>query len=320
MSLVSLDHQRWSPVVVTTNTAPGILDHIYTAITQANDYAGVAIASPLTSVTKRQNAGVTESVDFGFATNAMSVKAQICGVNAARTPLMNSSTGGAHTYAANSLMVGLTRNAGAYQAWDHATAPWTSGSTLGLSRFYAVGSFTASKIYAYVSAESLWVYIETSTGGILGMGVGALIDPETTSTTAAETDGRLYSAITGQPGAANASNFHASDTGWMSHAASATGASFVTLTPGAATGWQTRRHSIVNASSTTTLSNANNEPAALPVFYYNPATDRFIGRLREVTQVRDSKLNLRQAPAGVDRWYYAGTSTTADTDAVGYMT
>jgi len=319
MSLVSLSHRRMAPVTVSTNTAPGILDAIYTAITQANDYAGVALPSPLTSVTKRQNAGVTESVDFGFTTNAMSVKAQICGVNAARSPLMNSSTGGAHTYASNSLMVGLTRNAGAYQAWDHATAPWTSGSTLGLSRWYAVGSFTASKIYAYISAESVWVYLENSAGGVLGMGVGALIDPETTNTTAAETDGRLYGAITSAPGLANPSTFHASDTGWMSHAASATGASFLALQPATGNGWQARRHSICNASSTTTLSNANNEPAALPIFYYNPNTDRFVGRLREVTQVRDSKLNLRQAPSGVDRWFYAGTSTTADADSVGYM-
>lgn len=321
MSLATLDHQRWSPVTVATNTAAGILDAIYTTITQTTDYAGVAIASPLTNVTKRQNAGVTESVDFGFAVNSLSCKAQICGVNAARTPLMSASTGGAHTYSSNTLMVGITRSAGAYQAWDHATAPWTSGATLGLQKWYTVASFTAAKIHAFISAETLWVYLETSAGSFLAMGVGALIDPETATTTAAETDGRLYGALTTAPATAIPSSFHNSDTNWLSYSAVAGGGvSALVLQPGTGNGWQVRRHGISNASSTTTLANAANEAAALPMFFVNPNTDRFLGRLREVTQVRDSKMGLRQAPGGTDRWYYAGSSTTADADCIGYMT
>ena len=156
MSLASLAHRKWATVTVTTSTCAGLLDHIYTAITQANDYAGVAIPSPLTSVNKRQNAGTTESIDFGFTTAGLTVKGQISGVNAARTPLMSSSTNGSHTWTANHLMAGLTKNAGAFASWDHASQPFTSGSPIGLSKFYdaSVAAAKVNSIAAIVARGS----------------------------------------------------------------------------------------------------------------------------------------------------------------------
>ena len=149
MSLAALSHQKWATVTVTTATAIGILDHIYTAITQANDYAATAIASPLTGVTKYQNAGNTEAVygAFGYG-SALTPKFLIAGVNAARTPLMAASTQGSHTYTSNVLMAGLTVSAGAFASWDHASQPFTSGRPIGLCKYFNVGALTASKIHA----------------------------------------------------------------------------------------------------------------------------------------------------------------------------
>jgi hypothetical protein len=317
MSLATLAHQRWATVTVTTSTAPGILNHIYDAITQANDYASVAIASPLTSVTKR--GGTTESVDFGFGAASLNVKGQISGVNAARTPLMSGSTNGAHTWTANFLMAGLTKNAGAYSAWDHASAPFTSGQTVGLSKFFDCGTVTASKIHALVTAETLWVFIESATGTVFGFGMGAHLDPESTGANSAESDGRLYSvAVTGTISALQ-SGMHASTlTNFLNHQNSNNQAHFLTLTPGGSTCKRTSRLMSSQASTTTTLTTPDGEPVALPLYFYDTVNDRFLGRLREVRAVRDAKINQRQDP-GTDAWYYVSGSPSADQDALGFL-
>lgn len=317
MSLTTLSHRKWATVTVTTSTCPGLLDHIYTAITQANDYAGVAIPSPLTSVTKRQNAGVTESVDFGFATAGLTVKGQISGVNAARTPLMSTSTNGSHTWTANYLMAGLTKNAGAYQAWDHATQPFTSGSPIGLCKFYDA-AVAAAKVHAYITAETVWVFIETAAGGVLGTGIGAPIDPESSSSNSAESDGRLYSVVvTGTTQMAG--TFNTATNAWLTHSASNNAVHWLTLQPGSSSCLRTSKVVSPVASTTTTMINRDSEPVALPIYCYDQGNDKFLGRLREVTVVRDAKLGQRQSPAGTDRWHYVGGSTSADVDCMGLL-
>lgn len=316
MSLASLAHRKWATVTVTTSTCAGLLDHIYTAITQANDYAGVAIPSPLT-VTKYQNAGTTEAIYGTFgAGSALTPKFLIAGVNAARTPLMSSSTNGSHTWTANHLMAGLTKNAGAFASWDHASQPFTSGSPIGLSKFYDA-SVAAAKIHALVTAESVSVFVETAAGAFLGTGIGALLDPETTSSTSAESDGRLYSVVVSGTSAIGA-GIHGGS-GLLYHNASNNGTHFLTLKAGTSSCLRTSRLSSQTPSTTTTLTNWDSEPVALPIYCYDTAGDRFIGRLREITVVRDAKMAQRQSPGGTDRWFYVGGSASADGDCLGFL-
>lgn len=317
MSLTALSHRKWATVTVTVSTCAGLLDHIYTAITQANDYAAVAIPSPLT-VTKYQNAGTTEAIYGTFgAGSALTPKFLIAGVNAARTPLMSSSTNGSHTWTANYLMAGLTKNAGAFATWDHATQPFTSGSPIGLCKFYDAG-VAAAKIHALVTAETVWVFVESATGTFFGCGIGALLDPETTSSTSAESDGRLYSVVVSGTTAIGAT-LHTLGSGFLYHAASNNSAHFLTIKAGTSSCLRTSRLSAQTAATTTTLINWDSEPVALPIYCYDTVGDRFIGRIREVTVVRDAKMTQRQAPAGVDRWHYVGGSATADQDCLGFL-
>lgn len=317
MSLTTLSHRKWATVTVTTSTCPGLLDHIYTAITQANDYAGVAIPSALT-VTKYQNAGTTEAIYGTFgAGSALTPKFLIAGVNAARTPLMSSSTNGSHTWTANYLMAGLTKNAGAFATWDHATQPFTSGSPIGLCKFFDA-SVAAAKVHAYVTAESVWVLIETATGTVFGAGIGALLDPESASSGSAESDGRLYSVVVSGT-TAIASNINTANGVFLYHSASNNAVHFLTLQPGSSSCLRTSRLHTALASTTTTLINRDSEPIALPVYCYDGTNDKFLGRLREVTVVRDAKLGQRQSPAGTDRWHYVGGSPSADQDCIGLL-
>jgi len=317
MSLTTLSHRKWATVTVTTSTCPGLLDHIYTAITQANDYAGVAIPSPLT-VTKYQNAGTTEAIYGTFgAGSALTPKFLIAGVNAARTPLMSTSTNGSHTWTANYLMAGLTKNAGAFATWDHATQPFTSGSPIGLCKFYDA-AVAAAKVHAYVTAETVWVFIETNTGTVFGTGIGALLDPESSSSNSAESDGRLYSVVvTGTT--AMAGTFNTATNAWLTHSAANNAVHWLTLQPGSSSCLRTAKIAAHSASTTTTLINRDSEPVALPLYCYDVVGDKFLGRLREVTVVRDAKLGQRQSPAGADRWHYVGGSPSADGDCIGLL-
>jgi hypothetical protein len=312
MSLTALEHRRMAVVNVVTATTAGLLDHIYTAITAANDYAGNALTSPLVGVTKYQNAGTTEAVYGSFTTGALTHKFLIAGVNAARTPLM----GGSHTYSSQMLMGGLTKNAGAFASWDHATLPFTSGQSTGLVKFFDPSSVTAIKVHAYISAETLWIFIERDTNLIFGIGLGALIDPETTSSLSAESDGRIYGVISTGTTSIN-TGLHNQTSGFLIHNASNNTPHNLFFNAGAGTLQNTSRVEINQAvSSTTTLVNADNEPFALPIFMKNATTDKMIGRLREFRVVRDSKHGLKQ---GSDTWYYVGGSTVTDVDCFGLM-
>lgn len=317
MSLTALAHRKWATVTVTTSTCPGLLDHIYTAITQANDYAGVAIPSAL-SVTKYQNAGTTEAIYGTFgAASALTPKFLIAGVNAARTPLMSASTNGSHTWTANHLMAGLTKNAGAFATWDHATQPFTSGSPIGLSKFYDA-SVAAAKIHALVTAETLWVFIESATGTFFGCGIGALLDPESTDSTDSESDERVYSVVVSGTTAIG-TGIHGGS-GLLYHGASNNATHFLTLQPGSSSCLRTQRLQPMSLSTTTTLTTRAGKPIAIPLFCYDTVNDRCLGRLREIMAVRDGKMGQRQSPAGVDRWFYVGGSASADGDCIGLLT
>lgn len=318
MSLATLHHVKMASVTVTSSTMPNILDNIYTCITAANDHNGVAVpAGTALTVTKYQNVGVTEALYGTFgAGSALTPKFLIAGVNAARTPLMG--INGSHTWTANMLMGSINKNAGAFATWDHATQPFTSGQPGGLIKFFNVASITASRVYATLTAETIDVFIESSTGTIFWFGCGARLDPESTAGNSAESDGRVYSQWSTGTTQLNAAL--GTSVGYApGHSAGDNSYHFLTFTPGAATMRRTSRLSPMNVSTTTTLTTPDGEPVALPIFCYDTVNDRFIGRMREVRHVRDAKFGQKQAPASVDAWFYVSASLTADGDALGFL-
>jgi hypothetical protein len=213
-------------------------------------------------------------------------------------------------------MAGLTKNAGAFATWDHATQPFTSGSPIGLCKFYDAAT-AAAKVHAYVTAETLWVFIETNTGTVFGCGIGALLDPESSSSNSAESDGRLYSvAVTGTT--ALGTNMNTAAT-FPAHTTSNNAVHWLTLQPGSSSCLRTARLHTQSASTTSTLINRDSEPVALPIYCIDSANDKFLGRLREITAVRDAKLGQRQSPAGTDRWHYVGGAVSSDADCIGFL-
>lgn len=318
MSLAALLHRKGAGVVPAANTPVGILDAVYTALTAANDYNGVAFPSPLTGVTKYQNGGVTEAVYGSFTTSAKTYKFLIAGVNAARTPFM----GGSHTWLANCIMSGGCISAGAFATWDHATQPFTSGGPTGLLRTLDTATTTCVKVYAVLTAETLDVYYETNAGTILGSAFGALIDPESTGGNSAESDGRVYGTMVG--GSAGAMSSVQNLSTWASgsifrYTASNGREHFIVHNVGLTTTRRATRNDQLAASTTTALASCDNEPLAFPSYVYDPVGGQCLGRLREICVVRDAKYGTRAQIAGVDKWFYVSGSTGTDQDALGLL-
>ncbi len=315
MSLVPLANQKWATVAPASSAIHHVIDAAWTCINQANDHLGVPIASPLASPQRYQLGGVTtEALHGGFAFSGKA-KWMVCGAAGARTPWMATSTGGNHTYLASCIFLGLTVDPGVYQAWDHATQPFTSGRPIGLCRMVDCAVKAVKYVHAYVNAENLTVLFETTDGMVYGGGCGGSIDPESTDPLDAESDGRRYSVWTtgtiagGITTTHNTANIQAPG----GHVSNATEAHHLALTPGTATCGKINRLTSLVASTTTTLTLLSGKPVSIPLHLYDLTNLRTAGRWREWEFVRDSMMGLRQATY----WEYIGGSLIANQDCLG---
>ena len=319
MSLAALLHRKGAGVVPAGNAGNQILDAVHTALTAANDYNGVGFPSPLVGVTRfTAGAPVTEEAIYGtFTTSAKTYKFLIAWASVAKTPLMD--TTGTHTWLAGCVMSGGTLNAGAFATWDHATAPFTSGQSSGLCRTVDTATTTIAKVYAVITAETLWVFYETSTGTILGSAFGALIDPESTGANSAESDGRIYGVWVGGSAGAMSATQHATpvQSGSVFRHTNAQGREHLLIfTPISGTVRRGSRNDARMSATTTADASPDNEPYAWPIPIYDITGGQGLGRAREVCCTRDAKYGLRAQVAGVDKWFYVSGSVVTDQDAV----
>lgn len=177
-------------------TIQDFLDAIYNALSAANDYRGTAKpASHAWTFTRRQVTGVTNAItcEFPAALGLISPVVIIGGRTTVSTP--TSPTMLAPDTALNSAcMVGINKNAGAYNSWD-AALPMTSGQWSGYYRATYGGLLLATTtiIRCYVSQETIFIQ-SIQLGGLQSwMYVGAMLQPYTNDTSVcSESDGRLY--------------------------------------------------------------------------------------------------------------------------------
>jgi len=121
------------------------------------------------------------------------------------SPDMATELGLNSAYSTNKMFVNIVKNPGAFSSWNAAN-PFTSGSAMGYVPFLGsrtvvgtgITSYTGP-LYSYLfeSKESIGVFlIETgsaaNTSYTNGFLAGALIDPQSTHLSDAESDGRLY--------------------------------------------------------------------------------------------------------------------------------
>ena len=319
MAVTALNWKKLATVTLAGSAINQMLDGIYTALGASTYYDGSARtpgSGSAWTVARYQNAGTTEAVYAVPPVGALAHKVIFGGAAGAKTPTMASPD----TWVVNCVLVGLAKNAGAYNAWDNA-APFTSGQFYGYWRL--TSQTTVVRVTVYEAEECLLVRYETSANiGNMCL-IGALWDPGSVAATAAESDGRRYGvAVTNNNGVT--SNFHEAVQAWLGHGVTVSTAHTMVAGVGAvATFTPCVRNSIVGSglSSTTFLTNAAGEALGIPIYHqYNTAApnDQFVGVLRNVYVIKNSISEaVRQTSAGVAVWYCTGYSTAAAGNCVG---
>lgn len=213
-----LPTQNWravTPVALASGTTVSTLDTLYT-IGQSGTYSDGSGRTPGTGSAwtwaRQQPLGVTEACWGVPPTNALNMGYIVAGsATAGLTPQMMS---GIDSYANNNILIAMNKNSGSpvnlVNAWNVAgpTNPFGAGQFSG----YNLGgtSTTNGTMYYWECQEAFIVQVVSAAGASYVFGGGAFIDPYSTGTGNAESDGRLYSIISTGSGRTWATTWSAS--------------------------------------------------------------------------------------------------------------
>lgn len=193
----ALTFVRCADVSPSGTTIESFQDAIYTALTAANDYRGMAKPSTHTwTITKRQVASLTQALtceppaSAGLGVTPVVIFGGRATVSSPTTPTMLAPD----TSFNASLHLGLNKNGGAYNSWD-AALPMTSGQFTGYYRamYGSTLNATTTIIRCYVSPETIFIQAIQNATTQAWVYVGAILQPYTNDTSVcAESDGRIY--------------------------------------------------------------------------------------------------------------------------------
>jgi len=320
MSLVALTHRRLATVNASALTMSAVLDAIWTAVDPAvTTYSDGSTRSFTGSTatgwtwTRVQVLGVTEALYATPPGGTMAQRVIIAGRSAAPTP--SPVMLAPETFTANTLLVGHQLGAGTFTTWN-AALPFTNSRFSGYTRLGTIVTTGATSIACcvYESQETIWIeHLYSGTTVVLAC-AGALYDPETTASAAAETDGRRYGITT--CGGGMVSNFLGSaGTGalWVHSTAGGGNAHGYIWRPGSTTIDTVARQWVsTGAATATTLTDLAGQFAGQTMFM--SASSSWAGRIRECSWGRPLLYHQRiESSPGVTTAYGIGWSTTSAT-------
>ncbi len=315
MSLTALTHRYVGVQSFGSATVAAALDALYTlgtAVTYADGSTRTPGSGNAWTWSRFQVLGVTEAVYATPPTGSLAQRVIFAGSSSAKTPTMLSPD----TWATNTGLVGIAKNAGAFNAWDNA-APFTSGEFSGYSRFWNTGAGIGNN-YLWESAESVMVAFN---GTYLAL-AGGIIDPESSDALDAESDGRRYGMFVSGSGAVADTTWHSatSNSTWLRHVATNGNAHGWAFNPGASSMLALQTLSLSRTAMTPTgLRTASlawqRVPIALRAAGAAP-NDYAVGRLREVFYFADSQTPRSLVVSGNTVGYVVAASPSADSDAM----
>jgi len=315
MSLATLHWRKLLPVAPKAATIYDILDAVYTAGTASTYYDGTARTPGAGSAwtwSRYQTGGNTEAAyasppaEYGMVQRVI-----LAGSAVARTPTMRAPD----TWVINTILAGVNKNSGAFNAWD-AVLPFTSGQWFGYWK--CCGTAAISYVHLFESEEAVAVLFETPTGTCYGAIIGAHIDPESTDSLDAETDGRLYGVQAGGISVISVDFLNYSN--FLDHIASNGYAHHGVFIPGGAGIWTVKRRETWGATATaTSMVTKSGRPTVARFRVRDLSGDEEIGVLREIRYGPISRTGRRLRQSGADIAYCLGAVSTADNDCVWLM-
>lgn len=319
MSLTSIAWKYVGSALFVTPTVAAVLDALYTLGT-ATTYAdgsgrteGAGSAWTWTG-NRYQNAGTTEACYPVPPLSTLGLRVLLAGSSS--TPSPSPTMASPDTYAVNNLLVNLTRSAGAFASWN-AAAPFTSGTTFGHWKTWPTTAGVGT-VYLWEGTEGIAVLVATATGTTYGAILGAVVDPESTESVDAESDGKLYGILTSNSTVINAA-FRSTNGAFLGHNAG-NGVNHAAVLAPAGSSLLTMHCSIENTAMTTTGMKSRSgrfARASLRVRASAAAPDdNFLGRLREIVAFGDGITPNKLSNAGTTIGWVFGASTITAQDAV----
>jgi hypothetical protein len=336
MSLPALQWRKLPVRVISTASMSGTLNIIYDMLTGSLYHDGstrtLGSGSAWQMPSKFVTGSNTEAVYLfpGFQTSVsqsviFSGKSSTGAVSSATPTVVTNES----AYASLILHGAVVKNAsGSFTQWT-SLYPFGSGSySSGYARIIRQASFVAGvKLTIYESKEAIAVVFYNPTVAVCTAAViGALLDPEQSSSYAAESDGRVYGVATSGVESTNLSKGVSAtlftDTLGAGHSLfnhsttsplTTTGyPKFVTFLPGS-TSLNTiatdRNLANVYGTNYTTISG---KLIKVPIRCFNISTNYFAGRLRDMTMVRSfpSSLVVKDASNNILGFTLSNTETT----------
>lgn len=296
-------------------TVAAALDALYTlgtAVTYADGSTRTPGSGNAWTWSRFQVLGVTEAVYASPPSGSLGQRVIFAGSTTAKTPTMISPD----TWATNTALVSLVKNAGAFNAWDNA-APFTSGEFPGYARCWSTAAGIGT-MYLWESAETVLV----SFNGTYLILIGAILDPGSADGLDAESDGLRYGFFVSGSGAACDTTWHSagSNQTFLRHANANAACHGYVLDPGAATVTVVQALTISRVAMTTTGLKTRSGawqrvPIAVRALGAAP-NDYLIGRLREVFLFADSQTPRSLSVASVVQGWVVAASASADSDAM----
>jgi hypothetical protein len=322
MSLVKLTHRKLVAQTAAGATIPQALDALWACVDpnvttyedgSTRSFSGAGATG--WTWTRVQVSGVTEALYCTPPGGSLAQRVIIAGRATAPTPspIMISP----EVFTGSAFLVGVALEAGTFTTWN-ATSPFTSGRWSGYTRLgnAVTGLATPLRLTVIESQETIVFQMLVGSATAMWAGGGAYVDPETTSATACETDGRRYGLWT----TGNTANTGMMSTGLagyiFTHTATQGPYTHTYLwRPGIATLETVARNWVVNGGATPSqYTNAAGEFADIPIWVTGSSTG-WAGRVRELNLTR-SMLSDQKIVDGATMRGYAlapSTSTAGDT-------
>lgn len=299
-------------VAATVAAAYDALYALGTAVTYADGSTRTPGSGNAWTWSRFQVLGVTEAVYAAPPSGSLGQRVIFAGSASAKTPTMISPD----TWATNTGLVSLIKNAGAFNAWDNA-APFTSGEFPGYARCWSTAAGTGT-VYLWECDGAIMV----SFNGSYLILTGAIIDPGSADVLDAESDGLRYGLFVSSSGAACDASWQSSTTNqtWLRHSNSNGAAHGYVLEPGSATATPAQAVLFARVAMTTTgLKTKGGAWQRLPIAIRAAGTapnDFLVGRLREVFLFADSQTPRSLSVASVVQGWVVAASASSDSDAM----
>jgi len=315
MSLSGLTYKYIGKFTAPASTTSGTMSALATAFsstTYADGTSRVTGSGVAWTPFSQVSVGTTIAVSLTPVTSTLGHKIVYAG-GAGGSPTMISPD----TYSTLRVNFGMCKNAGNFNSWSDAN-PYGTGQFSGYTGAWTGTS--VSFIHAYESQDAVFIVAEGSTGNCLASHVGAIIDPESTSSGVAESDGKVYGLITTGYSAVASFAHEAFPTQGYAVAGIGQGDGHMyVMNFGASSVSTARRFNGVPgiALSANSLKNAANEFARLPIYIENSAASRtFYGRLREVLIFTNGVSVTKFTVSGATNGYIISSSTAATGQAI----